>query len=160
MIPTAGKPPILVERLYLWEILKGLSLTINHMFKSLLGRYVTMQYPEEKWEPPEYYRGLHHLVVGPDGTELCVACGMCALACPSDAITIEAGEAPEELGEKYPACYHLNLARCIFCGFCVEACPKGALVMTGRYELAVYNRRDLLYDKPHLKRTARPAHQR
>ena len=132
-----------VEKTYLPAIARGMSLTLKH----LLGKKVTMEYPEERWEKPEGYRGLHKLTKDEQGRPNCVACYMCATACPSECITIEASEAPWADREKYPKRFEIDLLRCIFCGMCVEACPEDAIVMTERTELAAENRSDLIYTK-------------
>ena len=133
----------LTEKMYLPAITKGLSLTFRH----LLGKKITMQYPEEKWEKPEGYRGLHKLTKDEQGRPKCVACDMCATACPAECITIEASEAPWADREKYPKRFEIDMLRCISCGMCVEGCPEDAIVMTERTELAAENRSDLIYTK-------------
>ena len=138
-----GHEMTLTEKMYLPAITKGLSLTFRH----LLGKKITMQYPEEKWEKPEGYRGLHKLTKDEQGRPKCVACDMCATACPAECITIEASEAPWADREKYPKRFEIDMLRCIFCGMCVEGCPGDAIVMTERTELAAENRSDLIYTK-------------
>ena len=138
-----GHEMTLTEKMYLPAITKGLSLTFRH----LLGKKITMQYPEEKWEKPEGYRGLHKLTKDEQGRPKCVACDMCATACPAECITIEASEAPWADSEKYPKRFEIDMLRCIFCGMCVEGCPEDAIVMTERTKLAAENRSDLIYTK-------------
>ena len=141
-----GHEMTLAEKMYLPAITKGLSLT----FKHLLGKKITMQYPEERWEKPEGYRGQHKLTKDDQGRPNCVACYMCATACPAECITIEAGHAPWADREKYPERFEIDMLRCIFCGMCVEACPEDAIVMTERSELASGNRADFIYTKERL----------
>lgn len=131
------------ESLYLPAIVGGLALTLKH----LLGKKVTMQYPEETWEKPEGYRGRHKLTTDEQGRPNCVACFMCATACPSECITIEASEAPWPDREKHPKRFEIDMLRCIFCGMCVEACPEDAIVMTERSEQAAESRSELIYTK-------------
>ena len=50
-------------------------------------------------------------------------------------------------GERYAEIYEINLARCIFCGYCEVACPFDAITMGHEYELADYNREDLIFTK-------------
>src|SRR5919205_431769 len=50
-------------------------------------------------------------------------------------------------GERYAAVYEINLSRCIFCGYCEIACPFDAITMGHDYELADYNRSDLIFTK-------------
>ena len=76
------------EASYVRATLKGMALTFRHLFRPK----ITMQYPEEKWTLPEYYRGVPSLVKDDAGREKCVACYMCATACPAQCIYIEAGE--------------------------------------------------------------------
>jgi NADH-quinone oxidoreductase subunit I len=134
------------ERLYLPAIRKGMALTLRH----LLGKKFTMQYPEEKWKVPPGYRGLHKLTKDDRGRVKCVACYMCATACPSECITIEAAPAPWPDREKYPARFDIDMLRCIFCGYCVEACPEEAIVMTEVHNLASGSRQELIYTKERL----------
>ena len=142
------------ERLYLPAILKGLSITIRHLFRSLFGKgMVTIRYPEKRKPLPDYYRGLHILTKWPDGHERCVACEMCSTVCPSKAITVIAEEGAEPGHEKRPKLYEIDLLRCIFCGFCEEVCPKDAIKLTKIYELVDDDRPKFIFAKDKLMST-------
>ena len=132
------------ERIYLPAILKGMGVTIGHFFR----KPETLQYPDERPNLSPRFRGLQELQVDENGEEKCVACGLCARVCPSDAIQVEAAE--NEKGEKYAASYSINLGRCIFCGFCEEACPVQAIVLRRKFELADDSREKLIYNKEDL----------
>ncbi len=139
------------ERAYLPAIGQGLAITMSHFFK----KSVTIQYPEEKREFSENFRGLHSLKRDENGAERCTACGLCALSCPAEAITMIAGErqkGEEALykEEKYAKSYEINMLRCIFCGFCEEACPKEAIYLDGNIAPASFERADFIYDKNRL----------
>ncbi len=134
-----------LEKLYIPEIVKGLTITFKEMLKP---RY-TMQYPEEKFVPPASYRGRPVLVQERNGVERCVACGLCARICPALAIEVQANETELEK-ERYPEKFEINMLRCIFCGFCEEVCPEEAIVMSKDYELVFTNREDGIYGKDKL----------
>jgi NADH-quinone oxidoreductase subunit I len=134
-----------LEKIYIPEILKGLSLTLRTMFKP---KY-TMEYPEVKFMPSGSYRGRPVLVMEENGKERCVACGLCSRVCPPLAIEIQAAETQDEK-ERYPEKFEINMLRCIFCGFCEEVCPEEAIVMSKDYEMAFSNREDALYGKDKL----------
>jgi NADH-quinone oxidoreductase subunit I len=133
------------ERIYIPEIVKGLSLT----FRSIFRKKFTMQYPEEKFIPPASYRGRPVLVQEENGEERCVACGLCSRVCPPLAIEVQAAETEREK-ERFPVRFEINMLRCIFCGFCEEVCPEEAIVMSKDYELAFSNREDAIYGKDKL----------
>ncbi len=146
-----------MERFYLFEILRGLFLTLRHFVWNLthLKRMPTLDYPETKRTLHPNFRARHRLLKDlKSGRMLCTACMLCATACPSRCITIEGAEHPDPEIEKYPAIYRIDLTRCIFCGLCVEACPMQAIDMnSGLYELAGSDRKkftlkrdDLLVD--------------
>ncbi len=134
-----------LEKIYIPEIVKGLSLTLKNMLKPKF----TMKYPEEKFIPPASYRGRPVLVMEEDGGERCVACGLCARVCPPLAIDIRAAETEREK-ERYPERFEINMLRCIFCGLCEEVCPEEAIVMSKDYELAFAKREDAIYGKEKL----------
>jgi NADH-quinone oxidoreductase subunit I len=145
------KKMTLWERMYLPAIINGMMLTIRHLFK----RKVTVNYPEVKREFAPVYRGMHVLKRDEEGRERCTACGLCAVACPAEAITMTAAEmkpGEEKLyrEEKYAAVYEINMLRCIFCGDCEEACPKEAIFLTDRIVPAEYMRGTLVFGKDKL----------
>jgi len=136
------------ESLYLINIIKGMMITFSHMFK----KQPTVRYPEQKREFSPVFRGLHVLNRDEEGRENCTACGLCAVACPAEAITMEAAERQEGeehlyKEEKYAAKYEINMLRCIFCGLCEEACPKDAIYLSETFAPANYTRKGFIYDK-------------
>ena len=155
---VSNKEQSFSESLYLPGIAKGMLITLSHLFK----RRATVKYPEETRPRADVYRGQHVLKRDDIGAERCTACGLCAVACPAEAITMESAERKKgEEGlyreEKYARTYEINMLRCIFCGLCEEACPKEAIFLTDRIVDTEYEREDFIYGKDKLveKMTAR-----
>ncbi len=126
------------------SILKGLIDVFLHAFH----RRVTVQYPDVKPFLPARWRGRIVLTRDPDGAERCVACYLCAAACPVDCIALQSTE--DETGRRYPEFFRINFSRCIFCGFCEEACPTYAIQLTPDFEMSEYQRENLVYEKEDL----------
>ena len=148
---VVNKKMTFVERLYLPAVLSGLMITVKHLFK----RRATIKYPEETRPVAAVYHGWHVLKRDEQGRENCTACGLCAVACPAEAITMTAAErkkGEEHLyrEEKYAAVYEINMLRCIFCGLCEEACPKEAIFLTDRMVPSDYNRGGFIFGKDKL----------
>jgi NADH-quinone oxidoreductase subunit I len=139
------------ERMYLIAIFKGMFITFMHIFK----KRPTIRYPEQKRTFSPVFRGLQILNRDEEGRENCTACGLCAVACPAEAITMEAAErkvGEEHLyrEEKYAAKYEINMLRCIFCGLCEEACPKDAIYLSETFTPSDYQRKQFIYKKEDL----------
>ncbi|MEP7073394.1 MAG: NADH-quinone oxidoreductase subunit NuoI [Nitrosospira sp.] len=128
----------------MWNSLKTMWTIFLHMFR----RRVTIQYPDEKPVIPPRWRGRIILSRDPDGEERCVACYLCAAACPVDCIALQATE--DEYGRRYPSFFRINFSRCIFCGYCEEACPTDAIQLTPDFEMSEYDRKNLVYEKEDL----------
>jgi NADH-quinone oxidoreductase subunit I len=137
-------------------ILRGLGLTLKNMFATWFGgQAATIQFPEEKRKTSGRYRGIHILTQRMDGTPKCVACYMCATACPAECIHIESGERPEKQIEKYPTRFEIDLLRCVYCGFCVDACPEEAILMSRENDLVGTSREELIIDRERLMARAK-----
>ncbi len=139
----------LAERMYLPAIASGMAITLKHFFK----KKPTINYPEQKRYLGPVFRGHHILKKDEAGRERCTACGLCAVACPAEAISMVAAErqsGEEHLyrEEKYAAVYEINMLRCIFCGLCEEACPKQAIYLRHDEFVPVFMSRDeVIYGK-------------
>jgi NADH-quinone oxidoreductase subunit I len=128
------------------ELVRGFSLTLRQMFT----KPITIQYPEERREPSERYRGLHALRNDPaTGRERCISCCLCARICPSQCIRLVTSD---QEGRKVIDVYDVDLGHCLFCGLCEEVCPVEAVVLTGRYEAAYYRRPETILHKQDLLR--------
>jgi NADH-quinone oxidoreductase subunit I len=128
-------------------VAKGMGVTL----KEMMSPTVTENYPDEPPKLQERFRGVHQLQRDENGMEKCVACFLCAAACPSQCIYIEAAENTETVrisgGERYAKVYNIDYNRCIFCGFCVEACPTDAITHGHGFEVASYNTSTLVKTK-------------
>jgi len=147
--------PSLLDRTYLYPIVKGLAVTLRHFVRNLFGQkdVATIQYPEVKRQYSERLRGKHILTTKEDGSLRCVACFMCETACPADCIHIVAEENPNATveWEKIPKVYEIDLLRCVYCGYCVDACPKEAIIMSRQHEMAFTSRSQAIVGIEELK---------
>ncbi len=154
---AVNKEMTFTEKLYLPAILAGLRITMSHFFK----KKVTINYPEETRPIAPVWRGWHVLKRDEQGRENCTACGLCAVACPAEAITMTAAErkpGEEKLyrEEKYASVYEINMLRCIFCGLCEEACPKEAIFLTDRLVPSDMLRQNFIFGKDKLVEGVEP----
>ena len=134
------------EATFLPAIMKGLKTTLGHVTDY---RPVTQQYPEQKPILPQHYRGVHRLNRDEKGVVKCVACMLCATACPANCIAIEAAPAPPDWPDrdKFPSAFVLDELRCIYCGMCEEACPVDAIELTHIYDMTSETRAAMVFDK-------------
>lgn len=142
------------EKLYIPAIVGGMKTTLRHFLTNLndTANVKTISYPEEQpRDITERYRGVHRLTKREDGTVRCVACFMCATACPAECIFIEAQERDDGVDEKMPKRFTIDLLECVFCGGCVEACPCDAIRMdTGIFSFVGNTRDDFVLTKERL----------
>jgi len=145
MAKVVPRPELtLAERLYFVEIFKGLKTTIKHAIKTVMNPNTmpTLDYPEVQPDIPRDYRSQHRLMKRPDGESRCVACFMCATACPAHCINIVSEDSDDRHIEKKPKIFDIDLLLCIFCGMCVEACPCDAIRMDTKKAIIVDDARN------------------
>jgi NADH-quinone oxidoreductase subunit I len=135
----------------------GILKTIWAVFLHAFRRRVTVQYPDQLPYLAPRYRGRIILSRDPDGGERCVACYLCAVACPVDCIALQATE--DATGRRYPEFFRINFSRCIYCGYCEEACPTYAIQLTPDIEMGEYKRENLVYEKEDLLIDGQGKHQ-
>ena len=135
----------LIHSLFLVEIVRGFALTLRYMFT--MPR-VTINYPYEKGPLSPRFRGQHALRRYPNGEERCIACKLCEVVCPAQAITIEA--APRADGSRRTTRYDIDMTKCIYCGLCEEACPVDSIVEGPNFEYGTQTRAELFYTKDKL----------
>ena len=128
------------ERMYLPEVFKGLGYSFRKMVREPM---YTLEYPEEQWYPPDVYRG-RPVLVEEEGRPRCVSCNLCARACPPMAISMQSHEV-DNVKEREPEWFEINMLRCIFCGYCEEVCPEEAIVMSKEYDLTFQNRDEAIF---------------
>jgi NADH-quinone oxidoreductase subunit I len=138
------------DKFLLLDMLEGLKTTFRELFKPK----VTIRYPEERLEPANRFRGMFKF-----SFDRCIACKLCALACPIDIIYIDVHDEQREVDGKMRKLkgldrYDIDVQRCMFCSLCEEACPtkpKSIWLTTKTYELATYDRSDLYFNMQQLE---------
>jgi len=157
----------IISRLLLFDLIKGLALTLKYHNKSLLepreggnpnkGIY-TEQYPRERPRIAERFRGAPRLNLNPEtGETLCIACNLCAMACPENCIEVGAYSRPvledgKPRKKKVLTTFIFDTSRCMFCNLCAEACPTDCLELTQEFELASYSRSSFVWDREMLEK--------
>lgn len=158
------------ERLYIPEIIRGMTITSKHFFVNMIGflpgfrpagkkrKIFTVYYPEEKFELPVAYRGMP-VLVEEEGVERCVACELCEVICPAKCIFIRPADRADKK-DRYPEVFELDVSRCVVCGFCEEVCPVEAIVMSDELELANLDRRKMVLQKKDILRSVKTVEKR
>jgi NADH-quinone oxidoreductase subunit I len=143
----------ILRKVFLVDLLQGLALTFRYQHPKEI---YTEQYPLERPQVAERYRGAPRLNVNPDTDEtLCISCDLCALACPENLIVVTS-ERNEKTRRKELVEFTYDLSRCMFCGLCEDACPTDALELTQDFELASYSREGMIWDLKTLEKGPQP----
>jgi len=142
-----------LRKLFLLDLIQGLSVTFRYQAPT---EVCTEQYPMQRPQVAERYRGAPRLDVNPDTNEtLCIACDLCALACPEHLIVVGSERNPATKRKELTH-FTYDLSRCMFCGLCEDACPTDALELTQDFEMASYNRTGMIWDRKTLERGPQP----
>ena len=143
----------ILRKIFLVDLIKGLSLTFRYQHPKEI---YTEQYPMQRPQVAERYRGAPRLNVNPDTDEtLCIACDLCALACPENLIVVSSERNPNTRRKELTT-FTYDLSRCMFCGLCEDACPTDCLELTQDFELATYTREGAIWDRQTLEQGPKP----
>jgi NADH-quinone oxidoreductase subunit I len=142
-----------LKKLLMVDLMKGLQVTFRNQHPKEI---YTEQYPLERPQIAERYRGAPRLNVNPDTNEtLCIACDLCALACPEHLIVVGSERNPTTRRKELTT-FTYDLSRCMFCGLCEDACPVDALELTQDFEMASYSRQGAILDREALEKGMQP----
>ena len=145
--------PDILRKVLLLDLIQGLGVTFRYQDPKEI---YTEQYPLERPQVAERYRGAPRLNVNPDTNEsLCISCDLCALVCPENLIVVTS-ERNEKTRRKELVNFTYDLSRCMFCGLCEDACPTDALELTQDFELANYTREGMIWDRETLEKGPQP----
>ncbi len=102
------------------------------------------KYPNIKMTPSERFRGKLSVK-----WKDCIACGLCRMICPADAITLGMKITEIKSGKiTYKKILHpikyIDMGRCVFCGLCVEICPVKIMSFTNEFEMVSKTKKSLL----------------
>ncbi|MCC6588144.1 MAG: NADH-quinone oxidoreductase subunit I [Bryobacterales bacterium] len=147
----------ILRKIFLVDLLQGLWVTFRNQHPKNI---YTEQYPAERPQVAERYRGAPRLNINPDtGETLCISCNLCALACPENLIVVTS-ERNEQTKRKELITFTYDTSRCMFCGLCEDACPVDALELTQDFELASYSREGMIWDRQMLEEGPKPTRYR
>ena len=142
-----------LRTIFLVDLLEGLWVTFRYQHPKNI---CTEQYPLQRPKVAERYRGAPRLNNNPEtGETLCIACNLCALACPENLIVV-GSERNEKTRRKELTTFTYDTSRCMFCGLCEDACPVDALELTQDFELASYTREGAIWDRQMLEEGPKP----
>lgn len=142
-----------LKKLLMVDLMKGLQVTFRNQHPKEI---YTEQYPLERPQIAERYRGAPRLNVNPDTNEtLCIACDLCALACPEHLIVVGSERNPTTRRKELTT-FTYDLSRCMFCGLCEDACPTDCLELTQDFEMASYTRKGAILDREALEKGIQP----
>jgi len=143
----------ILRKMLLTDLAKGLKVTFRNQHPK---ETYTEQYPLQRPQVAERFRGAPRLNVNPETNEsLCIACDLCALACPEHLIVV-GSERNEKTRRKELTEFTYDLSRCMFCGLCEDACPVDALELTQDFEMANYSRDGLIWNREMLEKGPEP----
>ncbi len=143
----------LLRKIFFVDLFQGMSVTFRYQDPK---EVYTEQYPLERPQVAERYRGLPRLNVNPEtGETLCIACDLCALACPEHLIVVKSERNPQTRRKEVTS-WTVDVSRCMFCGLCEEACSTDCLELSQDFEFAVYDRGHFILDQKRLERGPEP----
>jgi NADH-quinone oxidoreductase subunit I len=143
----------LLRTVFLVDLIQGLAVTFRNQHPKHI---CTEQYPAQRPKVAERFRGAPRLNNNPEtGETLCIACDLCAKACP-EALIVVGSERNEQTRRKELTTFTYDISRCMFCGLCEDACPVDALELTQDFELASYSREGAIWDREMLEEGPRP----
>ena len=140
---------------HIYTTLKSISIGMRITLKYLFSKSVTIQYPYERLAFAPRYRGIHEFEA-----DRCVACDMCAKACPVDCIYIDKSgarkidKATQKVDTKGGELlrFAIDYQKCMFCALCTEPCPTDCIHMGKNHDLSAYSRSEMVVEFHELDR--------